>query len=248
MGFSRIRKHSLTYHDPKKAYPGYTMISPLFGHSIWLVDMEGRFVHHWNTEPYGPFVTFGNTNMLYRAYRYGLDYEGLKGRSLDPKDYGRINATHGPQALSGGGGAARKTGKPRILEAEQAERRGVISHLPGESEKGFTLFTALGSTETKLIDMQGRAVHSWKLDRPPAWYGELLEDGHLLTSGHLAEGPLTDLRGAAGQLVEYDWDGRELWRYEDPYLHHAFERLANGHTLVLTWAPVPCDLAVKVEG
>jgi len=32
----------------------------------------------------------------------------------------------------------------------------------------------------------------------------------------LAEGPLADFRGAARQSMEYDWDDKELLRYDDP--------------------------------
>jgi hypothetical protein len=91
-------------------------------------------------------------------------------------------------------------------------------------------------------------MHNWTLEASPALYGELLEDGNLLTSGHLTDGPLKEFRGAGGFLVEYDWAGREVWRFQDSYLHHAFERLPNGNTLVLKWEPVPKELAREVGG
>ena len=41
------RKHSVTYYDPKKTYDGYTIIDPMGGKDAYLIDMKGRFVHHW---------------------------------------------------------------------------------------------------------------------------------------------------------------------------------------------------------
>jgi hypothetical protein len=76
----------------------------------------------------------------------------------------------------------------------------------------------------------------------------LLPNGHLLYEGKIENGSLANLEGAGGVLLELDWDCNVLWKYEDPYLHHAFYRMKNGNTLVLKWVEVPTDLATKVKG
>ena len=47
---------------------------------------------------YGPFFVFGCTNAVYRAYRYTPDYEGLKGKTLDPEKYQTVNRAIGVHA------------------------------------------------------------------------------------------------------------------------------------------------------
>ena len=57
---------------------------------------------------------FGINNFLFRAYRYGPDYEGLKGRSLDP---GRFEWV------------LKEKGKPLVEEPEEKRREEVKSRL-----------------------------------------------------------------------------------------------------------------------
>lgn len=37
----------VTYWNPTKTYNGYTLFAPLSGKDVWLIDMQGRIVHHW---------------------------------------------------------------------------------------------------------------------------------------------------------------------------------------------------------
>lgn len=113
---------------------------------------------------------------------------------------------------------------------------------------GFTLITPVDGTGVWLIDMMGRLVNYWEMGFKPGCYGELLPNGNLLYAGKVETGPLADLEGAGGILLEVDWDGNEIWRYEDPYLHHAFYRMQNGNTLVLKWVEVPSEIVDKVKG
>ena len=55
-------------------------------------------------------------------------------------------------------------------------------------------------------------------------------------------------RTASGAILELDWDSNVVWEYRDPLLHHDFERLSNGNTLVLVWQSLPEELASKVSG
>ena len=125
---------------------------------------------------------------------------------------------------------------------------GVTHYVQSNAYNGYTLFTPLGTRETMLIDMKGRVVHQWKMPYPPALYGVFLESGNLLYGGHVEKGPLADLKGAGGELIEVDWNGNAVWNYQDRYLHHSFCRLFNGNTMVLRWVQVPEDIAAKVKG
>lgn len=113
---------------------------------------------------------------------------------------------------------------------------------------GFTLLSPAEGTGLWLIDMKGRFVNYWEMGYKPGTYGELLPNGHLLYEGKLEDGPLADLEGAGGIILETDWDGNKVWEHKDPYLHHAFYRTKNGNTLALKWVKVPDRIAAKVKG
>jgi hypothetical protein len=126
--------------------------------------------------------------------------------------------------------------------------RGVTINIPDKAYNGYTFFTPLGMRESILVDMQGGVVHRWKMPYPPALYGELLDNGNLLYAGYVENGPLTSFKGAGGEIIEVDWGGNLVWNYEDPYLHHSFCRMPNGHTMILRWVQVPKDISAKVKG
>ncbi|NIN00042.1 MAG: aryl sulfotransferase, partial [candidate division Zixibacteria bacterium] len=105
--------------------------------------------------------------------------------------------------------------------------------------RGLTLFTPVEGKGVWLIDMFGGIVNQWEMAYEPGCYGELLPNGNLLYAGRLDNGPLTDIEGAGGILLEVDWDGKTVWEYKHEYLHHAFYRMKNGNTLVLKWVEVP---------
>lgn len=122
-------------------------------------------------------------------------------------------------------------------------------YAPAKAYNGYTLFTPLSSKTVRLIDMQGRFVHSWETRWEPGAHGYILPNGNLLYAGRPEDCPFgADFNGAGGIIVEYDWDGNEVWRYEDSFMHHDFHRLENGNTLVLRWDAVPDDMAKKISG
>lgn len=47
MGWSPFRPLGLTHHDPARSCKGYTLITPLGGEHVVLLDMQGRVVHRW---------------------------------------------------------------------------------------------------------------------------------------------------------------------------------------------------------
>ena len=89
MGTARRSARGVTRHVPSEVYNGYTLFNAQFGKDVWLIDMEGRIVHHWSTEPYGPIFSrlLPNGNLLYAgvksggimgpglAYLFGEEYE-----------------------------------------------------------------------------------------------------------------------------------------------------------------------------
>ena len=126
--------------------------------------------------------------------------------------------------------------------------KGLVFYDAWRAYNGVTLLTPLDGTGAWLIDMQGRYINYWEMGYAPSCYGELLPNGNLLYGGKVEEGSLTDLEGAGGVVLEVDWDGKVIWEYKDPYLHHPFHRLRNGNTLVLKWVEIPGTIAAKVKG
>ncbi len=125
---------------------------------------------------------------------------------------------------------------------------GVTVNKRWQAYNGFTLYATLGSLKVNLISMTGSVVHSWTMPCAPALYAELLETEQLLYAGFKADGPLADLEGAGGVLLEADWEGNVTWQYDDPYMHHGFCRLPNGNTIVMKWAEIPAEVACKIAG
>jgi hypothetical protein len=138
-------------------------------------------------------------------------------------------------------------------------QNGLIHYSPQSSYRGYALFSNLGGHHTHLIDMEGRVCHTWRSDEG-IHYSYLLPNGHLLLrtgpAGQevsLLKSPEQELllrgcRTAAGAILELDWDSNVVWSYRDPLLHHDFERLSNGNTLVLVWEKFPEELASQVQG
>ena len=126
--------------------------------------------------------------------------------------------------------------------------KGITYYNTRKAYQGVTLLTPANGSGSWLIDMMGEFVRYWDTGYKPAYHGELLPNGNLLYAGKVEDGPLADLEGTGGILLETDWEGKVVWRYQDPYLHHAFYRMGNGNTLVLKWVEVPGEIAAKVKG
>lgn len=95
---------------------------------------------------------------------------------------------------------------------------------PARAWSGYTL-GLYAQRIPMLFDMNGRLVHSWPEARVKSRV-RLLEDCSILGI-------------ALGRsVVEYDWDGNEVWRFssEDMLPHHDVIRLANGNTMLIVSA------------
>lgn len=111
---------------------------------------------------------------------------------------------------------------------------------------GYTLFSPLHGTSTYLIDLRGHVVHQW-VHPLISTYGYLLENGNLLWSGRLPEGP-QHMGGRGGLLREYDWKGNVVWEHRQVGQHHDFRRLSNGNTVFLAWEKVPLEVERRIRG
>lgn len=125
---------------------------------------------------------------------------------------------------------------------------GLLHHNPQLSYRGYTLFSA-DRDKAFLIDMEGRIVHQWQnargLTNP-----ELLPNGNLMALAAPSES-VEGQRGLNGQAAccyELDWQSDVVWEYEDPWMHHDYERLPNGNTLIVKWVEMPKGLVRRVKG
>ena len=130
------------------------------------------------------------------------------------------------------------------------ERRlGLVYHDKAQSAAGYTIFSPVRGHHADLLDADGRIVHQW---RHPEGIQHLkwLPNGHLLVQTlppESAEGA-ERIGGCAGALVELDHDSNVVWEHRDVYMHHDYQRLDSGNTLIIRWAKLPADVAARVKG
>ena len=118
-----------------------------------------------------------------------------------------------------------------------------------KSFAGYTLFSCARGHHADLLDPAGRIVHQWH--HPDGiQHVKWLPDGRLLVQTlppESAEGA-ENIGGSAGKLLELDHDSNVVWEYVDPYMHHDYQRLDNGNTLVARWEKLPLDVVARVQG
>ena len=112
---------------------------------------------------------------------------------------------------------------------------------------GLTLFSPLNGKATYIIGLRGDVLHQWAHPLVNGTYAYLLENGNLLWTGRLPEGP-QHMGGRGGLIREYDWNGKVLWEHRHVGQHHDFRRLPNGNTLFLGWEVVPPEIADRIPG
>ena len=66
MGWSVEQRMGLTRHHPSLSHKGYTLVVPLGGDAVYLVDMDGRFAHRWRFDGFRPHKAelLDNGNLL----------------------------------------------------------------------------------------------------------------------------------------------------------------------------------------
>lgn len=78
------REHGVTFWKQSEAYGGYTLIPPAGTNDVWIVDMEGRFVHRWKM----PCLVGEYANMLPNGH---LFYQGMRPLEKSPlPDFGGV--------------------------------------------------------------------------------------------------------------------------------------------------------------
>ena len=118
---------------------------------------------------------------------------------------------------------------------------------PDRAFNGYTFFSTMYGHDAWLIDMKGNVVNHWDMKHMPGPYGYLIPNGNVLWQGR---GPdiMEGFGGNATELVEIDWDGNEVWRYDDQYINHDFVYMDNGNILINRYIEVPKNIASKVKG
>jgi hypothetical protein len=118
---------------------------------------------------------------------------------------------------------------------------------------GYTLFAPLSGKDIYLINMKGEIVHHWDIGDNPGCHGELLPNGNLLYGtqcdpNEKIKAGAPKASGQGGIIREVDWNGKVVWEYMDPLMHHDFCRMKNGNTLVMKYVLVPFEIMIKVKG
>ena len=126
---------------------------------------------------------------------------------------------------------------------------GLIYYAPQHSYRGYTLTTNNRGLHANLIDMEGRICHRWQSDEGIG-YAYLLPNGHLLLRTNPPDdaGGAEKIGGSSAALLELDWESNVVWEYRDDYIHHDYERLPNGNTLVLLFELLSAELTAQVRG
>ena len=111
----------------------------------------------------------------------------------------------------------------------------------------YTLFATMWGNDVWLIDMRGQVVHHWVMKHASGTHPKLLPNGNLLWQGRGPEA-MSGFGANGTELVEVDWDGNEVWRYDDLFLNHDFVRLDNGNTIINRFVQIPDSIAAKIKG
>lgn len=130
------------------------------------------------------------------------------------------------------------------------ERRlGLVYRDKAQSAGGYTLFSPVRGRHADLLDADGRIVHQWR-------HPEGIQHVKWLPNGNLLVQTLPpkyafgseNIGGAAGAMLELDRDSNVVWEHRDVYMHHDYQRLANGNTRYIRWDKLPADVASRVQG
>src|SRR5262249_52431693 len=85
----------------------------------------------------------------------------------------------------------------------------------------------------------------------PGLYGYLSDRGTLIYNGQVrseTQGLLSHAPFKGGVILEADWSGKVLWQVEHPDHHHDGRLLSNGNGILLCLAPLPPEVAARVQG
>ncbi len=123
----------------------------------------------------------------------------------------------------------------------------VLINKESKTCKGYTLFAPQFDKIAWLVDMEGNICHYWEMEHPPGVNYYLNNKGNLMWLGR-GEEAIKELGGCASYLLEVDWEGNEVWRYDDPKLHHDFKLMENGNIMIMRFEPLEVSVQEKVKG
>ena len=126
---------------------------------------------------------------------------------------------------------------------------GLIYRAPQRIYPGYTLISSVSGNQAVLIDVSGNVCHRWH-HSPGISHATLLPNGNLLCDlpSKGEEEVVRGIGGSSSGLLEFDWDGNVVWEYANPFVHHDFERLENGNTLVLLFEEMSPEFSATIKG
>jgi outer membrane protein assembly factor BamB len=89
--------------------------------------------------------------------------------------------------------------------------------------------------DIRLIDMNGKVVHTWNVDPYFNKRSRLLENGNLLYAG------------SDKTIIEYDWDSNVVWQHQGIGSVNDLRILPNGNRLLIAHEPIPDEAQAKVK-
>lgn len=120
-------------------------------------------------------------------------------------------------------------------------------HNQSKVYKGYTLYAPMFGNTAWLVDMDGRVVKYWEFENVTSNHSKLTPEGPLIWQGR-GPGAIEELASNSTELIEVDWDGNEIWRYDDKYLNHDFICLDNGNILILRYTDIPEEIQKNIKG
>ncbi len=112
---------------------------------------------------------------------------------------------------------------------------------PAQCSGGYNLIS--GSGVVKLVNMNGKVVHSWSVD--PEKQKGFIHRARLLPSGRLML--LFGGGTIRGHVAEFEWDGTETWSYTpDRVAHHDFWPTERGSVFLICCIDLPPEYMEKI--
>lgn len=132
----------------------------------------------------------------------------------------------------------------------QVKTQGLVKHLNGAQENGYTLFSPLKVDTTYLIDKCGKKVHQWASKYTPGLALYLKPNGNLLRAETYLDTTFGLAGGRGGGISEYDWNGNVIWQYklfnDTLCQHHDIYPMPNGNIMVLAWHAITRSQAIAL--
>jgi uncharacterized repeat protein (TIGR01451 family) len=124
-----------------------------------------------------------------------------------------------------------------VVGQGSGELRGLRLNCDGATQ-GYTLFAPMTSDTTYLVDLDGKAIRTWKSAYLPSAWVYFLDNGHILRGGSDRGPSPFGGGGQGGRFQEFDFNGNLVWdfQYNQTRLpHHDIAVLPNGNILAIAW-------------